>query len=371
MGRTLDDLFVVILAGGSGTRFWPKSRQLRPKQLCAIGSADKTMLEITLSRLDSIVPPERRIIVTHHQQLEQTRAIAGSLCHHVIAEPDARNTANALALAALYIKQLTGSQENPLMISLHADHIIQDVATFQAAILDATLVARQGFLTLIGITPRYAETGFGYIERGAPLPSSASPSPKGEAFLVSSFKEKPDLETAQAYVSSKKYFWNAGMFVWQTNMLLDELRLRLPRSIELLEQLIQKHRTFAAIPEQALFEAYAQLPKISIDHAVLEVSNQSALIPADIGWQDVGSWDALSRCFPTDDQGNQLFGDGYLLNCHNTTVDVSQGFAAVIGLDNVVVVTTDDATLVCHKDYAQQVKNIVEHLKEKGRTNLT
>lgn len=352
------DVYAVVLAGGSGTRFWPKSRLKRPKQLCRIGSGEKTMLEITLDRLDGFVPPERRMIVTHTEQVGATEALVGRRCAHFVAEPEARNTANALALAALRVKALHKGPGAPVMISLHADHVIENVPAFLKALDDATKVARTGKLTLVGITPKYAETGYGYIERGPALPAPLT----GAA--VASFREKPDRTTAETFLKRGNFLWNAGMFVWRIDVFLEELTRTLPVAVETLAKVLNGGST-------SLAEAYKGLPKISIDNALLEVSRNVAVVEADIGWQDVGSWDALARCFNPDAQGNLGYGDVLMLDTRDTTVDTDGPFVAALGLSGMVVVVSDGAVLVCPRDKAQDVKNVVEWLKTNRAGKLT
>ena len=368
MGFDTKDVYAVILAGGSGTRFWPKSRHKKPKQLCKIGHENATMLETTLKRLDGFVPPERRLIVTHIDQVDATRAIVGKLCPRVIPEPEAKNTAAAIAIAALEIKRMSeGLVENPVMVSLHADHVITKVHEFLSVTQAAIEVARQGFLTLLGITPKYAETGYGYIERGQELKGAFSRT----SYHVNSFREKPKVELATEYVKSGKFYWNAGLFVWKIDTILGELEQRQPSIIKTLAPLTcSSKKSYLDIPFELLAKAYRELPKISIDHAVLELSHNVALVEADIGWQDVGSWDALAQCFPTDEKGNLVFGDALLIDSHNTTVDTDGPFVATIGLKDTVVVYSNGAILVCPKDRTQDVKLIVDMLKDRKRVEL-
>ncbi len=366
MANDRGDVFVTVLAGGSGTRFWPKSRHLTPKQLTRIGDDQKTMLELTLARLDGFVPPARRLIVTHQDQAAKTRALIGAAAAVVVAEPEARNTANALALAALQIEAMAAAAgiADPVMISLHADHLIRDVDAFLAALDAAVGAARQGWLTLLGITPEYPETGYGYIEQGAPL------SDAGAAFSVVSFREKPPRPVAEDFLRRGGFLWNAGLFVWKTRVLLAELGERLPATVAGLRALARPKTGYADVDRAAFAALYAGLPKISIDHAVLEVSRKVAVVPATIGWQDVGSWDALDRCFPADAAGNLVFGDALLIDAKRTTVDADGAFVAVIGVEDLVVVAAHGAVLVCPKARAQDVKLIVERLKAQGRKEL-
>lgn len=361
---TNSNVYAVVLAGGSGTRFWPKSRQKSPKQLCALGGASKTMIEITLERMDGFVPPERRIIVTHVDQVEETRRIVGDRCKTFIAEPEARNTANALAAAALEIERLHGGSD-AFMLSLHADHVVADLPAMLAAFSTAIRVAQAGQLTLIGIVPKYPETGYGYIERGAPLSEPKS-------FRVASFREKPQKAVAEEFVHSGKFYWNAGLFVFPIKTLLSELTERLPVNIKMLRDLVANSKQGLAHADAKAFAAvYGKLPKISIDHAVLEVSTAVSVVEADIGWQDVGSWDALGQCFKTDAQGNYIDGPHVLVDTTDCTIESDGPLIATIGLKDLVVVHAKGAILVCPKERAQDVKFIVDKLKETGRSALT
>ncbi len=359
------DVYAVILAGGSGTRFWPKSRHLLPKQLCRIGGQELTMIEITLARLDGFIPPERRLIVTHQDQIAATRRIVGERCGHFLAEPAAKNTANALALAALQIEQLAPRGSRPVMVSLHADHMIKDEDAFRTALVHGIDAARQGLLTLLALVPEYAETGYGYIEQGAALGTTPN------AFRVKSFREKPELALAEEYVASKRFYWNAGLFIWRVETLLAELHATLPVTVDKLAALARSHpQGFNGCTPAALAAIYDQLPKISIDHALLEVSKNVAMVATDIGWQDVGSWSALERAFPADKAGNLQIGDTCLIDSTGTTVETDGPFVAALGLKDHVVVVAGGAVLVCPKDRDQDVKKVVEWLQERGRREL-
>lgn len=357
----LNDVYGVILAGGSGTRFWPKSKHRTPKQLCAIGDATESMIEITLGRLEGFIPAERRVIVTHKDQVESTKKIVGDRCHTVIAEPEARNTAAALALAALEIKN-KHPQSNPMMISLHADHVIRDVMEFKKVIKNALSVARNGFLTLLGIVPQYPETGYGYIEKGDLIDGSDC------GYHVTSFREKPDLATATKYVESKKFHWNSGLFVWSVDTFLEELQIYLPHTKEVLTKALNENPNgFSKMETSVLASYYAQIEKIAIDNAVLERSTKVAVVDADFGWQDVGSWSALDLCFETNEEGNLIFGDVLTIDTKNSTIDTDASFIATVGVENLIVVSAKNSILVCSKDRAQDVKEIVEYLKRNGR----
>jgi mannose-1-phosphate guanylyltransferase len=321
------------------------------------------MLEITLGRLDGFVPPERRLIVTHKDQAEATRKIAGPRCPVVVAEPEARNTANALALAALEVTKMGGGAD-AIMLSLHADHVIEKIELFRDALRTAVTVASTGDLCLIGIVPKYPETGYGYIERGT------SRAEKG-AYKVASFREKPERKIAEEFVASKKFYWNAGLFVFPVTTLLSELEAKLPATVTGLRALAASVPTLTKADPAVFAQVYQSLPKISIDHAVLEVSKKVSVVEADIGWQDVGSWDALSQCFKTDAAGNFIQGDALMIDSQGCTVDTDGPMTALLGVKDMVVVHARGAILVCPKDRAQDVKLIVDRLKETGRADLT
>lgn len=356
--------YAVILAGGSGTRFWPKSRHLNPKQLCKIGDSEATMIEITLGRLEGFIPPERRIIVTHKDQVEATKRVVGRRCHTIIAEPEAKNTAAALCLAALEIKQQTNNNPNAMMISLHADHVIKDVNNFLATIEKAISVASHGYLTLMGIEPQYPETGYGYIEKGEAIDTIDS------AWKVKSFREKPNKELAEEYISTGNFSWNSGLFVWTVSTILNELSRHLPKTIALLTEALEACNGSFASDHSVLAKYYKQLESISIDNAILEKSSHVAMVSGDFGWQDIGSWSALDLCFETDQNNNLIYADAFTLDTTNTTIDSDHAFVATIGLKDMVIVSHKNTVLVCPKNRSQDVKKVVAYLKENNKTDF-
>ncbi len=367
-----EHVYAVILAGGSGTRFWPKSRLKSPKQLCKMGNSKKTMIEQTLARLDGFIPPNRRMIVTHKDQMAQTKKIVGGRCKYFLSEPEAKNTANALAIAALELKLISKKHPNPVMISLHADHLIGDEDKFRADLLRAQNIAEHGYITLVGIKPTHPETGYGYIEQGRAI-GELSP---WQGFQVASFREKPNAETAANYIKTGKFSWNSGYFIWQVDTILGELDAYLPECLKILRALIadkKKTKSFSKISPAAFAKAYRKLPNAAVDTAVLEKSNKIAFITADFDWNDIGSWDALEKSFAKDldANGNLAYGKSLLIDTKNSVIDSTTGaFVACLGVSDLVVVSMKDAILVCPKDRAQDVKKIVEQLKAQGLKSL-
>ena len=358
---TDSDIYAVILAGGSGTRFWPVSRELQPKQLCAIADPKRTMIEVTLDRLEGWIPPERRIIVTHQAQIEQTQKICGAKAGHYLAEPDRKDTANAIAIAAEYIEQVSG-RPDAVMLSLHSDQVIQPEASFRDDLKLAVTGAREGRLVLIGVPPTRPETGYGYIEltQQEILPGH---------YDVKSFKEKPDADTAKTYLESGQFLWNTGLFCWRVDVVKKELAKQLPATVEALGQLTQKLGIEGLRTVEQLAPVYSKLVKISIDHAVLEVSDLVCAIKGQFNWVDIGSWLALAEFVEKDDQQNFKPESALVLDSTGTFIS-SPKFVAVVGVKNLAIVDTDDALLVCDLAASQRVKEVVSWLKDNGLENL-
>jgi len=360
------NVYAVVLAGGSGTRFWPKSRQKRPKQLCQIGDIDHTMIELTLRRLEGLVPRDRRVVVTHVDQLESTKALTHNLCDHFLAEPLAKNTANALILAALEVQQIANRAGiiDPIMLSLHADALIKRMDVFPTALESMIDSAVNENLTLLGVTPEYPETGYGYIEKGQAL------NEHNTTYKVDSFREKPNLKLAEQYIETKRFLWNSGIFAWKVSSFLAEITEFLPKSVEILRSVLGNLKSFSELQNESFADAYSALQSIAIDPAVLERSKKVTVVEADIGWKDVGSWDALTQSFTPDDNGNLFYGDVVSIGTIGTTVDSDAKTVACVGLKDMIVVCSEGAILVCHRDRAQDVKYIVEELKKRGQNQL-
>ncbi len=347
---TFEDVFAVVLAGGCGSRLWPKSRQSRPKQFQTFGREEKSLIEQTLLRLQKRVPRSQIVVVTHENDVELTRKTVGDLCGTVLGEPCSRNTAAAIALAASFIRTQPQYTPKTMMFSWHADHILSANSSFWQAHADAANSAARGKLTLLGVTPKRANTSYGYIEIGAKLPDI-------EAFQVGSFKEKPKLETARSYISKGGYLWNTGIFIWQIESFWQELSAHLPATARALENFSDYKKN------------YSDLESVSVDKAVLEKSKQVAVVEASIDWQDIGSYEAYEKVFDKDEQGNVVFGDVFLSDAKNNTLDVDR-FTAVIGIEGVTIVSSENALLVCRTQDAQRVKEVAEQLRTRGREEL-
>lgn len=354
-------IYPVILSGGSGTRLWPLSRAMYPKQFIRFfGDQADSLLEATLRRLPAGHGIAQPIVVTNNdhrflvqEAVERVRMKPGA----IILEPEARNTAPALAVAALHVA--THDPDGVLVVA-PSDHAIGDQAKFLAAVLEAAEIASKGRLVLFGIQPISPHTGYGYIKRGADLDGS-----KG-AFLVDSFVEKPDAQTAAKYLASGTYFWNSGIFVLHVATFLAEMEHLCP------EILAAAREALAGAVEDLGFlrlgaVGFAKAPSISIDYAVMEKARAIAMLPLDVGWNDVGSWSALWDIAPHDGRGNAVSGDAILEATENTYVHSTRGVVATIGVKDLVIVDTPDALLIADRGRTQDVGAIVRRLKADGR----
>lgn len=342
------------MAGGSGERFWPMSRLRTPKHLLRLLD-DQTLLEKTLARLEGLIPIEQQFILTNQAQLNATRAVATRLSHeNIIAEPAKRDTAPACALATAIARTI---EPNAICIILPADAMIHNVAKFREQILDAVaLASKSAAIVTLGIPPTYPATGFGYLETDASLPSGSHGS---NIRHLKRFVEKPNLESARGYIKENKFFWNSGIFVWSAKTFLEEARRQQPP----LADFIQGLKTLADLP-QYLVQRFAALPKISVDYAIMEHAAEIVTVLAEFDWDDVGSWTALPRHLGRDPQGNSTRGV-VVQHASNGNIAVSTGRTiALCGVQDLVVVETPDAVLVCHKDSVQHVKNLQTHLSD-------
>ena len=353
----MENLQPVLLSGGSGTRLWPLSRQAYPKQFLALAGED-TMLQATWQRVAELASAAPLVVANEDHRFmvaEQLREL-GCTPAAIVLEPVGRNTAPAIAVAAL---QATADGADPLLLVLPSDHVIADAAGFRAAVAAANPAAQAGKLVTFSIVPTAAETGYGYIQAvaGGDAPVRA----------VARFVEKPDAATAAQYLASGQYFWNSGMFLFQASRYLAELERHAPAMLAACRAAFEgaKRDTDFVRLDKA---AFAACPSDSIDYAVMEKTADAAVLPIDVGWNDVGSWSALWEVAQQDGDGNAHHGDVIALDCRDTLAWGDHRLVAMIGLRDIVVVDSDDALLVAHKDHVQEVKEVVARLKAEGRS---
>ena len=353
-------IYPVILSGGAGTRLWPLSRAVLPKQLLPL-VADKTMLQDTALRVTNWPGLMAPLVVCGNDHrfmvAEQLREV-GVTPLGILLEPVGRNTAPAVAAAANFLKAI---DPEALMLVLPADHVIENGAAFRDAVERAVTLVGQGKLATFGIVPKSPETGYGYIRRGEAVAGC------GDCYSVARFVEKPDAATAQGFLDEGSYYWNSGMFMFSAGRFLEELQQHAPQIAEAVEKAVStgyRDLDFCRLEEQAFTDS----PSDSIDYAVMEKTRDAAVVPADIGWNDVGSWSALWEVQPKDANGNAQRGDVYLDGVKNSLVRAESRIVAVVGVEDIVVVETQDAVLVTHKNQVQRVKQVVDHLKSKART---
>lgn len=353
------NIIPVILSGGSGSRLWPASRTLHPKQFLRLLS-DHSLLQDTLLRVRNIANSLPPIIVSNKDHrffvAEQLRELNTENAQ-IILEPCARNTAPAIALAALQVLE----SGDGIMLVLPADHIIEDQAQFERVVELGSKHCEQGKLVTFGIVPHKAETGYGYIQSGAEL--------EQDVYEVARFIEKPNAEKATELVKDSSYSWNSGMFMFKASDYLNELKRTQAEMVELCKQAMQAAETdldFIRAGEQA----FAQTESISIDYAVMEHTNNAVVIPAKLGWNDIGSWSALWEARSKDANGNVIEGDVIAKDVSNSFLHSDKKLIAALGVDDVVLVESDDAILLAHKDHVQDVKTIVEQLKQSQRSEV-
>ncbi|MFC1610461.1 mannose-1-phosphate guanylyltransferase [Myxococcota bacterium] len=352
-----DDIQVVALGGGSGTRFWPVSRKARPKQLLRLGG-DRTLLAATFERVRELAGPRSWWMVVGSGHAEACRrAVPETLDEQVLVEPRPRNTAPAIALAAAHIAR---RRPEATMVVLPADHTVGRPRELCAALRVAAAVAKQGGIVTLGIAPTHAETAYGYIQRG-----DADPRAEG-AFKVERFLEKPVLERAEAFVAAGDSFWNAGIFVMRASSYLRELGEHLPGVRERIDDVARAVDSERYV--DVLEEAYEEMQSISIDYGVMEQSASVAVVPVDCDWSDVGSWNAVSALVPPDADGNVVSGRAVVQDSRDCVIYANDDghVIGVVGLEGLAVVHTGDATLVLPASRAQEVRGIVSALEKQG-----
>lgn len=363
-----DHLFAVIMAGGSGTRFWPLSREKMPKQLLKIGAND-TLIQQTVKRILPLMQ-QRNILIVTNQALSDpishqlTTEFSESWDMNFILEPQAKNTAPALGLAALHINRI---DPDGVMAVFSADHSIRKADDFLNLLRRAVTAAEDNYLVTFGIKPDRPETGYGYIKAGEKIAHGPRLGADGknanEAGIcnVEAFVEKPDVDTARNYLADGRYYWNSGIFVWKTSVLLQEIERHAPALYGALKEIEKSIGTESEA--EVVKNAFQRLESISVDYAVMEKTDRAAVIPADIGWSDVGSWTALDDVSQRDASGNIISGNVLDFGSCNSILYAEKRLVATIGLKDTVVVDTPDATLVCSKERAQDVKKVVDVLK--------
>jgi mannose-1-phosphate guanylyltransferase len=355
-----DHLYAVIMAGGIGSRLWPRSRAATPKQFLDL-VGELSMLRETVDRIRPLVPLERILVVTAHEHrqtvLDQVPGLPGD---NILVEPAARGTAPCIGLAAV---ALLARDEEAIMAVCPADHVIADAAGFRRAIAAAAQVAEEGHLVTLGIAPDRPETGYGYIRRGQLLGTYD----EQPVYHVECFAEKPDEARARAFVESGEYYWNGGIFIWEAATILWEIAGLLPDLHRELQSVAQVWGTPACLP--ALHRAWQRVPQTTIDYGVMEKAKRVVTLPVDIGWSDVGSWAALSALLEAGENGNVVRGPGRVLapgsrGCY--VYSSAERLVAAVGLEDFVVVDTPNALLICPKDQAQAVRDVVHELQAQG-----
>jgi mannose-1-phosphate guanylyltransferase len=356
--------YAVIMAGGVGSRFWPRSRQDAPKQFLDVFER-ASLIQNTFARLQPLVPAERCYVVTNERYIVQTREHLPAVPEeNILAEPASRNTAPAIAFAAAHLHAL---DPDATMVVLPADHVIRNVAAFQNVLEAAIAKAEESdALVTIGIEPTHPETGYGYIQYADEGSENDAP----EAHPVRTFAEKPDLATAERFLDSGDFLWNSGMFIWRTDSILDHLQRHLP----------DVHAAFAPVEEavrsadadaihDAVAEAFRRTPKISIDYGVMEPAAADGhvyVVPGSFGWSDVGDWRAVYELLDKDKAGNAVEGNVIVHNTSRCYVRSQDRLIVLVGVHDAAVVDTGDAVLVCNLESTQQVKNIVDYLGSHG-----
>jgi mannose-1-phosphate guanylyltransferase len=355
-------MHAVIMAGGRGARFWPRSRERSPKHLLDIIS-DKTIVRETVDRIRPMIDPEQILIVTGQGHAQELMRQLPDIPHeNIIIEPVGRNTAPCIGLAALHIKKKAAEA---VMVVLPSDHLITDENRFRKVLEAAATAALRGNdLVTVGIRPTGPETGYGYIEQGNRLTVIDGETVYG----VRSVREKPDLVQAQAMLARGGFCWNSGMFIWKVSTILDAIRQCLP---DLYDGLLQIEAALGTAREAAaVAQVYQQLRPVSIDYGVMEKASNMLVIPGDFGWSDVGSWDALWQVSPRDERENALRGQAIAVDSHHCLVHSPDKLVALVGVQDLIVVETADALLICKRGASQDVREVVERLEREQRREL-
>lgn len=367
---TAESLFAVVLAGGSGTRFWPASRRLIPKQLLPLGpSAPDSLIQGTLARLDGLVEKSNIFVATGQHLLEATQKDLDLPESAYLAEPQAKNTAPCIAWAARVIAR---KSPNAVVCVLPSDQHVEDEVTFRKVLSEASLVAQTGAICTIGIVPTRPETGYGYIEKG-----SKTSLIEGASHQVARFVEKPDRPTAQGYLETGRYLWNAGIFVFRARDMVAAIERHCPalnRGLDLVDVAALEG---AQAERSAVGTFFEECSSVSIDYAVMEKEQNLCVVPGDFGWSDLGSWQSAWELSQKDEQGNAAAKDTILLDSHNNLVadlrasGAKEKVITLVGVSDLIVVETEDALLVMPRERSQEVRDVVKELKDSERSRFT
>lgn len=365
MTDILDHTYAVIMAGGSGTRLWPLSRRNKPKQMLPLLDERHSLFQTTVERLGGLLTPGRIYVVTVAGQVEGLRAQSLEIpAENFLVEPAPRGTASVIGLAAEILRE---RDPEAVMAVLPSDHFIRNRDLFHLLIRVAVDVAEKGYLVTLGITPTYAATGYGYIQRGEAIPERTI----YPVYRVSNFKEKPKDAQARALISTGDHLWNSGMFIWRADAILAEIGRQLPKLTKVLDE-IAAGQTSARRGE-ILQRVWPDLEEVTVDYGVMENAEKVAILPAGgLEWSDVGSWDSLFDVLLSDNNGNIVFAGNHIAeDTHHSLVygNHDERLIVTIGVDDLIVVDTGDVLLVCHKDHAQKVRKVVDDLKKSNREN--
>jgi mannose-1-phosphate guanylyltransferase len=355
-------LYAVIMAGGSGTRFWPRSREHRPKQLLNItGSAEGGLLKKTIELIKPLIPISRMRIVTVLSQADAVKSAVPDIPgENVVSEPLGKNTAPAIGISALLLER---DDPDATMIVLPSDHYIEDADRFHQRIMAAAYEASQGdFLVTIGIPPRGPEIGYGYIEAGAVIDEDKV------IYAVRSFHEKPDRDTAKRFVKQGNFFWNSGIFIARASTMLREIAEHLPHTYGWLTRI--RASLGKANESGVIMEAYQEMEAISIDYGVIEKSKNVLMLLGDFGWNDVGSWASAAQYWPSDSENNAFIGELVNLGSSQCIVYSPKKLVALVGVEDLIIVEEDDALLICKRERSQDVRKLVEILRSQGRDTV-
>jgi mannose-1-phosphate guanylyltransferase len=358
----VSNFYAFIMAGGSGTRLWPLSRQNRPKQ--AIELIDnRTMFQHAVDRLDTLLPPEQVLVVTAREYVEVLAAQVRNVPReNFVVEPMARGTAGAIGLAALHLKHRA---PDAVMAVLTADHYIRYVDRFRRVLTAAAQVAGEGYLVTLGMEASFPSTGFGYIRRRERIGDMDG----FDVYAVDSFVEKPDAARAVEFLETGLYSWNSGMFIWQVNRIMAEFARQMPAfysHLQTIEAALDTPRQ-----EEVLAEVWPQVRKETIDYGIMEGAEEVAVIPVDIGWTDIGDWAAIYELHRPDETGNVVVGADHVgVATRSSFIQGGKKLIATIGLEDMIIIDTEDAILICARDRAQDVKLLVERLEKDGRAEL-